>query len=126
MTAMESSEDGQASTMEHVDPDVEPLELLEFPISGDLNPGGSDRVHQLRLEFGAVTIDLSRAMALTDGCVVAMDNDAKELVDLYADEHLVARGELLVYEGCFCVRVVELVGQGEWNHLDSGLSSDAA
>jgi flagellar motor switch protein FliN/FliY len=34
-------------------------------------------------------------------------------VDLYVNDLLVARGEVLVVNDCFCIRVTEVLGAGE-------------
>ncbi len=47
----------------------------------------------------------------TERCI-ALENEVGEMVDIYIDGKLAARGEVLVMNGRFCVRVAELVEIG--------------
>ena len=49
-------------------------------------------------------------MKLRKGSVVTLDKLAGDPVDLYVNGRLVARGEILVLNDNFCVRVAELLG----------------
>lgn len=53
---------------------------------------------------------LEDVLKLRRGSVVTLDKLAGDPVDLYANGRLVARGEILVLNDNFCIRVAELVG----------------
>ena len=88
---------------------------------GNLSPHGSDDMaHEvelldevemdLRIELGRTQMRLEEVLRLRKGSVVALDKLAGDPVDIYANGRLIARGEVLVMNDNFCVRVTELVG----------------
>ena len=48
-------------------------------------------------------------LRLTAGSVVELDKLAGDPVDVYVNERLVARGEVLVVNDNFCVRINEII-----------------
>ena len=64
----------------------------------------------LKIELGRTHMLLEDVLSLRRGSVVTLDKLAGDPVDLYANGRLVARGEILVLNDNFCVRVAELVG----------------
>ena len=56
-----------------------------------------------------VRIELEDVLKLTKGAVVPLDNLAGDPVDIYVNGRLIARGEVLVLNDNFCVRVGELI-----------------
>ena len=87
----------------------------------DLNPAQADGSRQpidmlgeveldLRIELGRTQMQLEDVLQLRSGSVVALDKLAGDPVDVYANGRLVARGEVLVMNDNFCIRVTELVG----------------
>ncbi len=64
----------------------------------------------LRIELGRTQMLLEDVLKLRRGSVVTLDKLAGDPVDLYANGRLVARGEIMVLNDNFCVRVAELVG----------------
>ena len=64
----------------------------------------------LRIELGRTRMKLSDVLRLRPGSVVALDKLAGDPVDVYANGRLIARGEVLVMNDNFCVRITELVG----------------
>lgn len=64
----------------------------------------------LKIELGRTHMLLEDVLSLRRGSVVTLDKLAGDPVDLYANGRLVARGEILVLNDNFCVRVTELVG----------------
>lgn len=67
----------------------------------------------LKIELGRTQMLLEDVLKLRRGSVVALDKLAGDPVDLYANGRLVARGEILVLNDNFCVRIAELVGSDE-------------
>jgi flagellar motor switch protein FliN/FliY len=63
----------------------------------------------LRIELGRTHMYLEDVLKLRKGSVVPLDKLAGDPVDIYVNGRLVARGEVLVLNDNFCVRVAELV-----------------
>lgn len=63
----------------------------------------------VRIELGRARLPLDRATALAEGSVVELDKMAGELVDVFVNDRLAARGQVLVVNDSFCVRVCEIV-----------------
>ncbi len=98
-------------------PSVEGLmefKLEEFPGS----PPSSDHATldllrdvelDLKIELGRTQMYLEEVLRLKRGSVVPLDKLAGDPVDVYVNGRLVARGEVLVLNDNFCVRVAELI-----------------
>ena len=63
----------------------------------------------LKIELGRTEMFLEDVLRLKRGSVVSLDKLAGDPVDIYVNGRLVARGEVLVLNDNFCVRVAELV-----------------
>jgi flagellar motor switch protein FliN/FliY len=63
----------------------------------------------LKIELGRTHMYLEDVLRLKDGAVVTLDKLAGDPVDIYANGRLIARGEVLVLNDNFCVRVAELI-----------------
>ncbi len=64
----------------------------------------------LRIELGRTRMQLDEVLRLRRGSVVTLEKLAGDPVDIFVNGRLVARGEVLVLNDNFCVRVAELVG----------------
>jgi flagellar motor switch protein FliN/FliY len=69
----------------------------------------SDVELDLKIELGRTHMQLEDVLKLRRGSVVALDKLAGDPVDVYVNGRLIARGEVLVLNDNFCVRVAELV-----------------
>jgi flagellar motor switch protein FliN len=67
----------------------------------------------LKIELGRTHMHLEEVLRLKKGAVVTLDKLAGDPVDIYANGRLIARGEVLVLNDNFCVRVAELTGGEE-------------
>lgn len=63
----------------------------------------------LRIELGRTHMYLEDVLRLCKGSVVPLDKLAGDPVDIFVNGRLIARGEVLVLNDNFCVRVAELV-----------------
>ena len=63
----------------------------------------------LRIELGRTHMYLEEVLKLHRGSVVPLDKLAGDPVDIYVNGRLIARGEVLVLNDNFCVRVAELI-----------------
>lgn len=63
----------------------------------------------LKIELGRTHMYLEDVLKLRKGSVVPLDKLAGDPVDIYVNGRLIARGEVLVLNDNFCVRIAELV-----------------
>jgi flagellar motor switch protein FliN/FliY len=96
-----------------------PPEIIEFqfPEFGGSTPNSDhatlDQISEveldIKIELGRTNMYLEDILRLRKGSVVALDKIAGDAVDIYVNERLIARGEVLVLNDNFCVRVAELL-----------------
>lgn len=87
--------------------------------SFDSSDSRSDAVRQLgslqdveldlRVELGRTELLIEEVMKLREGSVVPLDKLAGDPVDIFVNGRMVARGEVLVLNDNFCVRVAEIL-----------------
>ncbi|MCC6492877.1 MAG: flagellar motor switch protein FliN [Pirellulales bacterium] len=63
----------------------------------------------LTIELGRTHMHLEEVLRLKQGSVVPLDKLAGDPADIYVNGRLIARGEVLVLNDNFCVRVAELI-----------------
>lgn len=85
-------------------------------------PGGGGEINlesildvrlTLTLEVGRAKITVRELLALTPGSVVELDRQAGEPLDLYVNGILVARGEVVVVNERFGLRLTEVVSASD-------------
>lgn len=64
---------------------------------------------QFTVELGRTQMPVRQILELQNGSVVELDRIAGEAVDVYINEHLMARGEVVVVDDKFGVRITELI-----------------
>lgn len=64
---------------------------------------------QVRIELGRTRMLVEDVLRLGSGAVVELDKAAGDPVDIYVNGRRIARGEVLVLNENFCVRVSEIV-----------------
>ena len=69
----------------------------------------SDVQLDMTIELGRTHMQLEDVLKLKQGSVVPLDKLAGDPADIYVNGRLVARGEVLVLNDNFCIRVAELV-----------------
>ena len=62
------------------------------------------------LELGGAELTIEDLLALREGSVVTLDKEAGEPIDILANGRLIARGEVIVVDDKFCVRICEVIG----------------
>ena len=80
--------------------DGEPANTIDMLKDVELN---------VKIELGRAEMTVNEILHLTNGSVVDLDKLAGDPVDILVNEKLVARGEVLVVNENFCVRVNEIV-----------------
>ena len=63
----------------------------------------------VKIELGRAEMTVEEILRLSEGAVVELDKLAGDPVDILVNEQLVARGEVLVVNDNFCVRVNEII-----------------
>jgi flagellar motor switch protein FliN/FliY len=89
--------------------------------SDQLAKAGGSRTFELLLDvelpvsvsFGRATMRLSEAMNLVSGSLVELDRALSDPVDLLVNNYIIARGEVVVVEGNYGVRLTEIVSHVE-------------
>ena len=107
--ALSSIDDGK-----ELPPGIKRFELDDFSGSPASEEAATlDLVRDVELdvniELGRTHMHLSDVLRLKKGSVVPLDKLAGDPVDIYVNDRLIARGEVLVLNDNFCVRVAELV-----------------
>lgn len=69
----------------------------------------SDVDLDVKIELGRTHMLVEDVLRLGEGSVVELDKLAGDPVDVYVNERLVARGEVLVLNDNFCIRISEIV-----------------
>lgn len=103
------------SNVSHDAAGAKPFELAEFSDGGS----GGGRAYQLgtlddveldlHIELGRAELLIDEVLSLKEGAVVPLDKMAGDPVDIVVNGRLLARGEVLVLNDNFCVRVAEIV-----------------
>ena len=93
-----------------------PIPLPEFGATGrDARPGAIDLLADVNLnvkiELGRTRMLVEDVLRLGEGSVVELDKLAGDPVDIYVNDRPVARGEVLVLNDNFCVRINEILAQ---------------
>ncbi|MFO0948588.1 MAG: flagellar motor switch protein FliN [Planctomycetota bacterium] len=65
----------------------------------------------VRVELGRTKMYVEEVLKLREGSIVPLEKLAGDPVDIFVNGQLLARGEVLVLNDNFCVRVSEIVGE---------------
>lgn len=72
--------------------------VLEVPVS-------------LSVELGTTQLPMKDVLELGEGSVITLDKEADAPVELFINGRLIARGEVVVVEDRFGIRITELLGK---------------
>lgn len=91
-----------------------PLELPDFDLSSVAGAQhGLDMLADVqldvRIELGRTRMLVEDVLRLNSGAVVELDKLAGDPLDVFVNDRLVARGEVLVLNDNFCIRVNEII-----------------
>nr|WP_294680633.1 flagellar motor switch phosphatase FliY [uncultured Anaerotignum sp.] len=73
---------------------------------------------EVSVEIGRTKKSVKDILELTDGSLVVLDKLAGEQVDIYANGQCIARGDVVVIEDSFGVRITEIVKHADWKIED--------
>lgn len=97
-------------------------------VLADVEASGIDLLHDVELhvkiELGRTHMLIEDVLRLAEGSVVELDKLAGDPVDVFVNDRLVARGEVLVLNDNFCVRVNEIVSTLEDPMMAVGPGTD--
>jgi flagellar motor switch protein FliN/FliY len=102
------------------------LQLKELPPGEPLSPASADEsknasdlapvfdvpVH-IQAVLGKANIDVAALLRLTRGSVLELDRKVGEAIDIYVNNRLVARGEVVVVDERLGVTMTEIIKDGE-------------
>jgi flagellar motor switch protein FliN len=92
-----------------------PAEFGSLAPSSPASPAARDieRLYEIEVptsvEVGRTMLRIDELMRLQPGSVVALDRVAEAPADVLVNGTLVGRGEIVIVDGCFGVRLMELV-----------------
>ncbi len=93
--------------MSDMNQNFEPASIAPRPDQNfDLLSGVSLRVS---VEVGSASIKLVDLLNFTEGSVVELDRQANDLLDIFANGTLIAKGEIVTVDSRYGVRIVEVV-----------------
>jgi flagellar motor switch protein FliN len=72
----------------------------------DLLSGVSLRVS---VEVGAASIKLADLLHWAEGSVIELDRQVSDLLDIFANGTLIAKGEIVTIEGRYGIRIIEVI-----------------
>ncbi|MBK8421955.1 MAG: flagellar motor switch protein FliN [Anaerolineales bacterium] len=64
---------------------------------------------RVTVELGRTRMQLARILELKNGSVVELDRLAGDPVDVFVNDRMVARGEVVVVDDKFGVRIIEMI-----------------
>ena len=68
---------------------------------------------KLTIELGSCQMPLREVLQLNPGSVVKLDQAAQHPVNLYANQKQIARGEVVVVNDCYGIKIIELFGASQ-------------
>ncbi|MEM8875247.1 MAG: flagellar motor switch protein FliN [Planctomycetota bacterium] len=109
-----SFEDSGSPSATAIAAGAEALNLPDFSqVVAGADAGSIDLLRDVdlnvKIELGRSRMSVEDVLKLIEGSVVELDKLAGDPVDVFINERLVARGEVLVLNDNFCVRVNEIV-----------------
>lgn len=86
---------------------------------GDLSPGGSnldfllDIPLEVSVELGRTSMIINNLLQLTQGSVVELEKAAADTVEIFVNNKLLGKGEVIVVNDRFGIRVTEIISQAD-------------
>ena len=65
---------------------------------------------QLTVRLGSCQLPMREVLELSPGAVIQLNQRASDAVGLYVNDKLIARGEVVVLEDNFGIKITELIG----------------
>jgi len=96
--------------------EIQPIELQSIPnqntegkslLNGNIKLVGNVKV-KVRAVIGDAELTVSELFALKENSSIKLDAQANAPIDLYLDDKLIAKGELVVVDDSFGIRITEI------------------
>lgn len=111
MSANNEDADDQGLTLSELEKDVRPAP--EVRESTEVNAGDLEAVYSIPVEVSAVLgraeMKVSDLLRLGRGAVIELDRKVGEAIDIYVNNRLVARGEVVVVEDRLGITMTEII-----------------
>lgn len=95
---------------------VQPVQFSSFDNTSSLLADANKNLNlvmdvklELTVELGRTDLSIKNVLALTRGSIIELDKVAGEPVDLYANGKLIAKGEVVVIEDNFGLRITSII-----------------
>lgn len=90
--------------------------VAENPTSANIaSPANLDMVLDvpvsLSVELGSTQLPMKEVLELGEGSVITLDKEADAPVELFVNSRLIARGEVVVVEDRFGIKITEIIGK---------------
>ena len=117
-----ASAESEPAAVEPAVANAEPLQELqaEPAVGGNSQAGGEinldalmDVPVTLSVEIGRSKLPIKQLISLNQGSVVELDRGVNEPLDLMVNGTLIARGEVVVVDGQFGLRLIDIVSPSE-------------
>ncbi len=107
--------------MEDLINDIEEMPVRNTEAAAQRSSGKSEKAHatnidllmdvslRVTVELGRTHMQLARILELKNGSVVELDRLAGDPVDVFVNDRRVARGEVVVVDDKFGVRIIEMI-----------------
>lgn len=96
------------------------VQLDELKNDGQKQQGGEIELDTLldisvsvSVEIGRSSMTINQLINLTEGVIVELDKEVDELLDIFVNGTLVARGEVVVSDNRFGIKLVDIVSPKE-------------
>jgi flagellar motor switch protein FliN/FliY len=114
--ALDAASQAAATLSSETGANVKPVDLPDFAaLGGAVSTSQSslglldDVTLNVKIELGRTRMYVEDVLRLNENSVVELDKAAGDPVDIYVNDRHVARGEVLVLNENFCVRVSEII-----------------
>lgn len=111
---------GSAAEARGTHPEASPVSLHDFgtgPSTSGVERNSIALIQdvdlRVKIELGRTRMYVEDVLQLGEGSVVELDKLAGDPVDVFVNDRLVARGEVLVLNDNFCVRISEIVSEAD-------------
>jgi len=111
--------DDENLELQHLDENAETQpepateDVSDAPSSGSRKPQDLEAVYDIPVQVSAVlgktTMEVNQLLKLGRGAVVELDRKVGEAIDVYVNNRLVARGEVVVVEDRLGVTMTEII-----------------
>jgi flagellar motor switch protein FliN len=116
--------------MSQAEHDVHAAALEELGVADPVQIGGDlslvlDVPVELAVEIGRTTMTIRETLAIAPGSIISLDRMAGEPVDLLVNGTPIARGEVVVIDEQFGLRITDVLGKSDSDAPASAAATDA-